>query len=70
MNDLPFGIILFTSDLEFSQICAFCQDFDFDVLELSMNNYPCLAFFVEEELEGCIHYCNIMCLECIMYFKL
>lgn len=43
--DLPCAVILFHSDLDFSQASAFCSDMDIDVLETEIYGYSCLVFF-------------------------
>lgn len=48
--DLPCAVILFHSDLDFSQACAFCSDMDIDVLETEIYGYSCLVFFYKWNL--------------------
>lgn len=38
---MPCAVILFHSDLDFSQACAFCSDMDIDVLETEIYGYSC-----------------------------
>lgn len=57
--DLPCAVILFHSDLDFSQACAFCSDMDIDVLETEIYGYSCLVFFLQMEFSAVLFFCNL-----------
>jgi hypothetical protein len=44
-EEIPKGFLLFESNFDFSQACAFCADFELDVLELHVNGFDTLVFF-------------------------
>lgn len=57
--DLPCAVILFHSDLDFSQASAFCSDMDIDVLETEIYGYSCLVFFLQMEFSAVLFFCNV-----------
>lgn len=65
MNDLLFGLILFTSDFDFSQAFAFSQDFD----NLMFWSYQLTIFHVfalKKNLKH-VYYCNFIIIYIVLY---
>jgi len=68
LHDLP-CLILFHSNFDFSQACAYCEDFELYVLELFIDSFACLAFYVLEEFEVCVDFCNLLGLDIMEYMQ-
>lgn len=58
-DEILFGLILFQSDHEFIETCLFSADLDFDVLELHINGYNCLAYFNGGEFFASCLFCDL-----------
>lgn len=59
-ENLPFGIIIFFDDYEYSQAISFCSDFDIDVHEMyNFLGFPILIFYTSEELRVCLFFCRL-----------
>ena len=57
-DELPVGIILVKSAVDFCDICSMCADFQYDVLELYIDGHHALVFYDILELEVTVLYCQ------------
>ena len=59
-ENIPFGVIFFFDDFEYSEASNFCSDFDIDDHEIyNFLGFPVLVFYSNEELRCCIFFCRL-----------
>lgn len=58
---MEFFIVFIGFDLNevFVNVCLYCFDFDFDVLEIFINGVNFLCFFNIEDIDVCCFYCQL-----------
>lgn len=59
MDDLPVALLIVMSAFDFSEICSFCSDFGFDVLEMFVDGHNALFFYDAQEWQAAVFYCVI-----------
>lgn len=67
MDDIPCAIILFLSQIQFSEACAYCADFDLDVQEIVVSGYDALVFFTSLDYAACSFFCVISNFQILRY---